>query len=194
MTPRRGVGRSVQHVRRLPDARRASAATIGGLLAGVLVGVLARLDMRIVALARGDAPGFSVAGTIGILVIFALMAMATAAIYTSRPVAPAARHDAWRMTHGIGLFAAVLLLTPLRAEVTSMRDLLLFLPVALAFGPVVGRVSSAVQRLLPETVDRPGRVAYAVGAVPALAALLAVPLLLAFGLLQVVGLVPTPST
>jgi MFS family permease len=80
-----------------------AAATIAGLVSGVMAGLLARLAMRVAALLAGEPPEFSVTGTVGIAVLFALLGVVLALIFLAiRAVIPQ-----WRVSSGL-VYGAIL--------------------------------------------------------------------------------------
>ena len=168
-------------------ARAAAAATVGGLGAALIVGALARLAMRAIALLRGDPTNFSIFGTVGILITFALMTLALALSYAwwSR-----GRGIAFWALPGLAVFLAVLFITPLRQELAAPSELLLFAPVVLALGPVAAGLTTLAARGLPVAASRRG---YQLLAVPAVLSLIALPLLLLVGALQTAGVIGVPA-
>ena len=178
------------------SARDLSAATLGGAVAGIGVGLLARLVMRAVAIVRHVPTELSFFGSAGVVFTFAVMALglATTFMWWRRgrlsgggwPVAQ------WSMT-GVALFAAVVLLTPLRQELAEPAELLLFVPVALLLGAVPAWLSQVFRRALPEARSKPVRVGYRALAVPSIVATILLPLMLAGGVLQILGLIPVPA-
>jgi len=168
-------------------ARAAAAATVGGLSAGLIVGALARLDMRAIALVRGDPTNFSIVGTVGILITFALMTLALALSYAwwSR-----GRGIAFWALPGLALFLAVLFITPLRQELAAPSELLLFAPVALVLGPFAAGLTALASRGLPVAGSRLG---YRLLAIPAAGSLIALALLLLVGALQTAGVIGVPA-
>jgi hypothetical protein len=179
------------------SARDGSAATFGGAIGGIVVGLLARADMRLVALVRGQTPELSLFGTVGVVFTFLLMALGLATAYvwwrrddpSTGELRPAVT---WSLA-GVALFLAVLLLTPLRQELARPAELLLFVPVGLLLGAVPAWLSGAFRRALPEPRTAPVRVAYRVLAAPAILASIALPLLLLVGVLQLLGVIPVPA-
>ena len=168
--------------------RLAAAASIAGILSGLLAGVLGRIDMRLVAVIRGDAPGFSITGTIGILLVFLIMGCTLALLFALLAVGRAG--PAWWSLIGVALFAGVLLLTPLRQELGGRPTFIaLFVPVGLLLGWASAWLTLLISRSLPERTG-PGRLVYGLLAAPSLVAAIALPLLLVLGILQVIGVVP----
>jgi hypothetical protein len=159
---------------------------MGGLGAGLIVGTFARLDMRAIALVRGEPANFSIGGTVGILVTFALMSLALALSYAwwSR-----GRGIAFWTLPGLALFLAVLFITPLRQELAAPAELLLFAPVALVLGPVAAGLTTIACGALPVAGKWRARLL----AVPAIVSLIAMPLLLLVGALQTVGVIAVPA-
>ena len=172
----------------------AAAATVAGTVSGLVAGVLARMAMRLVAVSRGDVPGFSIRGTIGILIVFLLMGCALALLFAILVARRSARpRPGWWSLAGAALFACVVLLTPLRQELGGRPEFVaLFVPVGLLLGWSSAWLTLTISRSLPE----PGGAArplYGVLAAPAVLATLAVPLLLIFGILQSIGVIPIPN-
>jgi hypothetical protein len=179
------------------SARDASAATLGGAAGGVVVGLLARADMRLVALIRDQAPELSLFGTVGVVFTFLLMALglATAYVWWRRdgPSIGELRPAATWSLAGVALFLAVLLLTPLRQELARPAELLLFVPVALLLGAVPAWLTGAFRQALPEPRTAPVRIGYRVLAAPAILASITLPLMLLVGVLQLLGVIPVPA-
>lgn len=179
------------------SARDASAATLGGSVGGVVVGLLARADMRLVALIRDQAPEFSFFGSAGVVFTFLLMALALATAYMwwqrGRPSVGDARSAARWSLAGVALFLAVLLLTPLRQELSAPAELLLFVPVALLLGAVPVWLAGVFRRALPEPRTAPVRLGYRLLAAPAVLASIVLPLMLLVGVLQTLGVIPVPA-
>ncbi len=108
--------------------------------------------MRLVAVIRGDAPGFSITGTIGILIVFLVMgcslALLFAILYARRSARP---RPGWWSLAGVALFACVVLLTPLRQELGGRPELLaLFIPIGLLLGWAAAWLTLVISRSLPE--------------------------------------------
>jgi hypothetical protein len=148
--------------------------------------------MRLVAAIRGDAPAFSITGTIGILLVFLVMGCALALLFAllaaRRPAGPA-----WWSLVGVALIGWVVLLTPLRSELGGRPVFIaLFLPVGLLLGWASAWLTLLISRLLPERMGA-GRLVYGVLATPAVLAALVLPVLMVFGVLQLIGVVPIPS-
>lgn len=179
------------------SARDASAATLGGTAGGIVVGLLARADMRLVALVRHQAPEFGIVGTMGVLFTFVLMALGLATAYMwwhrGRPSIVDARAAARWSLAGVALFLAVLLLTPLRQELSAPAEILLFAPVALLLGAAPVWLAGVFQGVLPEPRTAPGRLGYRVLAAPAVLASIVLPLMLLVGVLQTLGVIPVPA-
>jgi hypothetical protein len=148
--------------------------------------------MRLVAVIRGDAPGFSITGTIGILVVFLVMGCALAFVFAL--LVPRNRlRPLWWSLAGVGLLACVVLLTPLRSELAGRPAFMaLFLPVGLLLGWSAAWLTLVISRSLPE-LGGAARALYGVLAAPAVLATVAVPVLLVFGILQSIGVIPIPN-
>jgi hypothetical protein len=93
----------------------------------------------------------------------------------------------------VALFAAVILVTPLRQELAAPAELLLFVLVALLLGALPAWLSPVARRSLPDARTGRVRVGYRVLAVPALLATLVLPLMLLAGVLQLLGVIPVPT-
>ncbi|MGI5161018.1 hypothetical protein [Microbispora sp. CA-102843] len=61
------------------------APLVAAALSGLVIGVLARLLMRGIKLAIGGSAGLSLAGTLGILIVFVVLALPAAVTATARP-------------------------------------------------------------------------------------------------------------
>ena len=172
----------------------AAAATIAGIVSGLVAGVLGRIAMRIVAVSRGDVPSFSITATIGILIVFLVMGCALALVFAIVARGnPARPEPGWWSLAGVGLLAGVVLLTPLRSEVAGRPAfLVLFLPVGLLLGWGSAWLALVIARSLPNPSGA-ARYLYGLVAAPAVLATLAVPVLLVFGILQSIGVIPIPD-
>jgi hypothetical protein len=179
------------------SAREASAVTLGGIVGGTLVGLLARADMRLVALVRHETPALSLFGSAGIVITFMLMAIGLATAYVwsqrGRRSESGTRSAARWSLAGVALFAAVVLLTPLRQELAAPVELLLFVPVALLLGAVPAWLTGTFLRALPEPRTASARVGYRLLAAPAILGSIVLPLMLLGGVLQVLGVIPVPA-
>jgi len=145
--------------------------------------------MRLVALIRGDVPAFSISGTIGILVVFLAMGCALALVFAMLAAGRRVRPAWWSLT-GVGLFAWVVLLTPLRQELGGRPVFIaLFVPVGVLLGWASAWLTLLISRAM---LDRsgPGGLVYGLLAAPGLVAAIAMPLLMVLGILQVIGVVP----
>jgi hypothetical protein len=175
--------------------RIAASASIAGVAAGFVAGVVARLLMRLIVVLRGEAPGFSLAATAAIVVTFIAMAGALGMTYAlvsggfRRGPAPA-----WWALAGLGLLACVLFLSPLRQELDRGPQFVgLFVPVGLLLGWLPAWLSKGVAGLLPETAGGLQSGGYALLAVPGVLSLVAVPMLIILGFLQILGVIPVPA-
>jgi hypothetical protein len=179
------------------SALDASAATLGGAVGGIVIGLLARADMRVVALIRHQAPELSVFGSVGVVFTFGVMALGLATAYVwwqrGRPSDVEARRAAWWSLAGLALFTAVILLTPLRQELAAPAELLLFIPMALLLGAVPAWLSGAFRRALPDPRTPTLRIVYRALGAPAILASIVLPLMLLGGVLQVLGVIPVPA-
>jgi hypothetical protein len=174
--------------------RRAAAATIAGTVSGIAAGILGRIAMRLVAVIQGDVPGFTLAGTIGILVVFLAMGCALALLYATLAAGHRLKvRPEWWSLAGVALFTCVVLVTPLRQELGGQPAFIaLFVPVGLLLGWSSAWLTLAISRALP-ALDGAVRFLYGVLAAPAVLAALAVPVLLVFGILQSMGVIPIPN-
>lgn len=173
--------------------KRAAAAAIAGIACGLLAGVLGRIAMRLVALMRGDTPEFSITGTIGILFVFLLMGCALALLYAILRAGSARPRPWWWSPAGVGMLAAVVLLTPLRSELAGRPAFIaLFVPIGLLLGWSSAWLTLWISRSLPEPSGA-ARYLYGLVAAPGVLAALALPVLLAFGILQSIGVIPIPN-
>jgi hypothetical protein len=178
-------------------AREASAATLGGAAGGIFIGVLARADMRLVALVRQQAQDFSLFGSAGVVFTFLLMALGLATTYVwsqrGRPTVAERRGAVRWSLAGLALFVAIVLLTPLRQELAAPAELVLFIPVALLLGAVPAWLSGTFLHALPDPRTATLRVVYRLLAAPAIVSTVLVPLMLIGGVLQLVGVIPVPA-
>jgi len=125
---------------------------VSGGFAGLVAGALARGAMRGVAVLGGQTPGFSIGGTLFIILFGALLGTAPGLLYAfTLPVwpAPAGRKG---LVIGVGLallIAVPLLLIELEGELAlapRWATALLFAPIGLVYGLLLGRVAG---RLAP---------------------------------------------
>lgn len=176
--------------------RTLASASLSGIAAGVVCGVLARLAMRLIVVLRGEAPEFSPVGTGGIVMTFVAMAAALGVVYMlltrGYRGGPAAW---WWALAGLALLAMALYLTPLRQEVARSPEFVgLFVPIGLllGFGP------AALGGLLAARLSNPGSglalAGYALASIPGLISVVAMPLLIVFGILQLAGVIPVPNS
>ena len=160
----------------------------------MLTGIVARLLMRLIARLQGHALEFSLGGTIGILFTFTAMAAALGMTYAllSRRFRRGPKPRWWALA-GLGLFAVVLFATPLRQEIgLGPNFVALFLPVALLLGWMPAWLGRVLAARLPAPRTGLGSTGYVVLAIPGWLSLVALPLLLVFGILQTVGVIPVP--
>lgn len=125
---------------------------VSGGVAGLVAGVLARIAMRIVAVVGGMTPGFSIGGTLGILVIVALFGMAPGLLYAV--TLPIWQATPVRKGRVMGVILAVLIVVAFLsidaegelALIPVWITALMFGAIALVFGFVFGAVAG---RLTP---------------------------------------------
>ena len=175
--------------------RVAAGASIAGILTGVVVGLVARVAMRFIALMTPETPQFSLAGTAGILSTFGLMACALAMIYAFVSYGYRRRPARiWWALGGLGLLGSAIFLTPLRLEIAKGPPFVaLFIPIGLLLGWMAASLGNALWERLPEPVGVDASVGYVVLAIPGLLSLVGLPLLIVFGILQLVGVIPVPA-
>lgn len=167
---------------------------MAGIITGVVVGLVARLAMRFIALMTSESPHFSLAGTAGILSTFALMAGALAVIYAlvsrgyRRRPAPT-----WWALAGLGVLAFAIFLTPLRQEIAKGAAFVaLFIPIGLLLGWMAAWLGKGLSSRLPAPAGGAASAGYVVLSLPGVLSLVGLPLLLLFGILQLVGVIPVP--
>lgn len=122
-----------------------------GLLAGAFTGVVARIMMRVFALADGMEPSFSVAGTLGVIVIFAVVLGAPLALgyyflWSRVGVSENLRGLVYGAVLFVVLIAIPFMVIPSDEAVLRTRLVAIasFLPVPLTYGLAIAR---AVERL-----------------------------------------------
>jgi hypothetical protein len=127
-------------------------AVPAGLLAGAATGVVARIMMRAFALADGMEPSFSIAGTIGVIAIFAVVLGAPLALgyfflWRQLNLPESIRGLAYGGVLFIVLIAIPFMVIPSGEAVLRTRLVAIasFLPVPLTYGLAVAR---AVERLM----------------------------------------------
>jgi hypothetical protein len=130
------------------DYRRLSTVDMGrftiwvlcGVIGGVVAGVVSRLSMRGVALAAGMEPGFSIGGTLGILIFGAIMGIPFALIFAGvRRFIPLP--ERWKgLAYGV-ILGILFVVAPFLFFAEGELDLippsvgiLLFIPLPLIFG------------------------------------------------------------
>jgi hypothetical protein len=150
--------------------------------------------MRVIALLQDHALEFSLGGTIGILFTFTAMAAALGMTYAllSRRFRRGPEPQWWALA-GLGLFAVVLFVTPLRREIgLGPNFVALFLPVALLLGCLPAWLGRALALRLPEGSGSLRSAGYVVLSIPGWLSLVVLPLLIVFGILQTAGVIPVP--
>jgi hypothetical protein len=125
-------------------------AAPSGVLAGLAMGVIARISMRAFALAEGDRPTFSVGGTLAVLFVFAVILGIPLALPYVRYWRLLSLPGAWL---GVAYGAALLLLLVvipflvIPSDEANLRTRLLaiavFIPVPLAYGLALGRLAES---------------------------------------------------
>ncbi len=122
------------------DMGRFTVWTLSGVIGGVVAGVVARFSMRGVALAAGIEPGFSIGGTLGILVFGAIMGIPFALIFAGvRRFIPLP--ERWKgLAYGV-ILGTLFVVAPFLFLAEGELDLippavgiLLFIPLPLVFG------------------------------------------------------------
>lgn len=167
---------------------------MAGIITGVVVGLVARLAMRFIALMTSESPHFSLAGTAGILSVFALMAGAVALIYAlvSRGYRRGPTPIWWALA-GLGPLAFAIFLTPLRQEIAKGPAFVaLFIPIGLLLGWMAAWLGKGLSSRLPVPAGGAASAGYAFLSLPGVLSLVGLPLLIVFGILQLVGVVPLP--
>ena len=126
-------------------------AVPSGLLAGLIMGVIARVSMRVFALADGMTPKFSIGGTAAVIFIFAVIlgvpfALLYVRFWPSINLA-GARHG---LTYGVVLFL-ILIAIPfmiIPSDEGDLRTRLIaiatFLPVPLIYGFALGQLAESL--------------------------------------------------
>ena len=190
MAPDPTPAQSLTPVRPRTDGRHLlPAAGLATVPVGLVSGLLARAAMRGVAVVTGQPVELSLGGTLGIVLVFVLLAGALAtgyAMVAGRVRRPGALGLGLPTVAAATLFLAVLELTPLRSELGDRAPLLpLFLPAVLALGSGGAIGTELLARRL-----RPRRVY----AVPAVVGAVLVPLMMVLGVLQSTGVIPVPPT
>ena len=124
-------------------------AVPAGLMAGLVTGVVARIAMRAFALAEGETPSFSIAGTLMILFVFAvILGVPLALLYVRFWPSPGSWYG---LAYGLAIFVVAIaipfLLIPSDDATPRLRlvAILSFLPVPLVYGL---SLSQFTQRLI----------------------------------------------
>ena len=152
--------------------------------------------MRLIVIVLGQAAEFSITGTFGIVMTFVAMSAALAVLYlfltSSYRAGP--RPGSWSLA-GLGLLAVAVFLTPLRQEVArGPAFVVLFIPIGLLLGWIPAWLGSRLARQLSVPSSRLACASYAVLSIPGAISVVAMPLLIVFGILQLVGVIPVPSS
>lgn len=122
-------------------------AVPAGLIAGSVMGVIARISMRLFALADGSRPSFSVGGSLAVVAIFAVIfGIPLALVYVrfwSRLDALGGNGLAYGAVVFLVLVAIPFMLIPSDEANLRMRLMAIasFLPVPLAYGLALSRVT-----------------------------------------------------
>lgn len=119
-----------------------------GLLAGGLMGVMARIAMRLFALADGSRPSFSIGGTAAVIVVFAVvfgvpLALIYVRFWQQLNLASSIQGLAFGAAVFLVLVAIPFMLIPsdeanLRLRLMAIAS---FLPVPLVYGLALGRIT-----------------------------------------------------
>ena len=176
--------------------RTLAAASIAGVVTGLVCGVLARLAMRLIVVVRGEAAEFTLTGSAGIVMTFIAMACALGVGFAllSSGYRRGPRASWWTLA-GLFLLAVSLFLTPLRQEVArGPAFIVLFVPIGLflGWGPAV--LGSLLSKRLSTPTGGLASAGYMILSIPGLISVVAMPLLIVFGILQLVGMIPVPSS
>lgn len=147
---------------RLVDLSTPVSVVLAGLAVGLGAGVLARIAMRVVAMLVQQSPSFTLGGSIGILMLFAILGVVLSAVVWL--VRRGLRLRPLTAGLAVGLTLAALLAMPLfsigseeAAGVSPWTVVLLFLPLPVLMGPgcaygcawLSARLSSGVARTIP---------------------------------------------
>ena len=181
----------------MPDRMRTLAsASVAGIAAGLLCGVLARVAMRLIVLVRGEAAEFSLTGTGGIVMTFIAMAAALAVLYAVLTSGYRRGPGAlWWTLAGLALLAVALFLTPLRQELArGPAFVVLFIPIGLLLGWIPASLGRVLRSRLATPTSPLASAGYVALSVPGLISVIAMPLLIIFGILQLVGVIPVPAS
>ncbi len=133
------------------DLTRLSQTLMAGCLAGIAAAAVSRLSMRGVALVAGLEPGFSLGGTVGLLLIGAVGGLLFALPYRlwcRLPWLPApARGLAYGLALGLTLTAPPFFLAPVGelGLIEPWLGLSLFAPVPLVYGAALGRLTTTFE-------------------------------------------------
>ena len=132
------------------DALR--TAVPAGLLAGAAMGIIARISMRVFALATGEPPTFSLGGTTAVIAVFALVLGLPLSVIYVRYWRPMGLAEGWHgAAYGAAIFVALVAIPFLviPSDEANLHTRLLaiasFVPVPLAYGYVLGLI---VERLI----------------------------------------------
>jgi hypothetical protein len=134
---------------------------MSGLVVGLLAGVVARVAMRLVAIAGGEAPAFTVSGSLTILTVSVLYGILGALVFAwirrRLPGPPVAQ--GWTF----GILVWVLYGLPLiiadqvdELHVAPALGVVLFGAIFVLAGPALSLATSAFERLIPPSKTGPG--------------------------------------
>lgn len=130
---------------------RLSNGALAGLLAGALMGIGARISMRIVALFGNSQPDFTFVGTLGILMLFTLFGLPFGAIFTGLHPLVRLRMSIWGGIYGL-IFAALVCIPFLNdpggefALASPWVGIVLFAPLPLLGGLLLGIIMPRLER------------------------------------------------
>ncbi len=117
-----------------------------GVVIGILLGMGARLSMRVVAVAGGMQPNFSLGGTLGILVLFAALGLVWGLLFIGMGAFVPLRTPMWGVVYGLlfGGLTAIPFLTDPGGELALAAPwlgVLLFAPLPLLGGILLGQLT-----------------------------------------------------
>ena len=141
--------------------RRIASGLLAGLAAGLFLGVTGRMVMRLLALAGGMRPGFSIEATLGVLLIGVIIGLVSGLIYAVlRAFLPPFRGQG--ILYGLLWMGVLALLNQrlIQEEIASAADgrvmlvaaLALFTLVFVIFGTILEMVSKRVEMGVPAPV------------------------------------------
>ncbi|MBX3001844.1 MAG: hypothetical protein KF893_25185 [Caldilineaceae bacterium] len=147
---------------------RLSNGALAGMAVGFLMGIGARIAMRIVALLGNSQPDFSFVGTVGILMLFTLAGLPFGVIFAGMHLLVRLRAQIWGGIYGL-IFALVACIPFLNdpggefALASPWVGILLFAPLPLIGGVLLGLITPALEQRTAGAAQRSVHIGWLAG-------------------------------